>query len=151
MIRRPPRSTQSRSSAASDVYKRQFGGLAEFLRVDHVSGESGQYITRSIATMMHSRIESRIAIRATDVVEAMEERFSEYIVRGGDASIVSRLRKKYYNYVSEEFGMCEEDFYRIKKAHRVVGGVSNRNSAAVDFIVSPNTCLLYTSPSPRDS
>src|SRR5450756_2714735 len=25
MIRRPPRSTQSRSSAASDVYKRQFG------------------------------------------------------------------------------------------------------------------------------
>src|SRR5665809_118830 len=26
MIRRPPRSTQSRSSAASDVYKRQFEG-----------------------------------------------------------------------------------------------------------------------------
>ena len=26
MIRRPPRSTQSRSSAASDVYKRQVGG-----------------------------------------------------------------------------------------------------------------------------
>src|SRR5665213_4105857 len=33
MIRRPPRSTQSRSSAASDVYKRQhlsFTGLADF-------------------------------------------------------------------------------------------------------------------------
>src|SRR5680860_432889 len=28
MIRRPPRSTQSRSSAASDVYKRQAVGLA---------------------------------------------------------------------------------------------------------------------------
>eukprot|EP01017_Pseudomicrothorax_dubius_P006884 TRINITY_DN12049_c0_g1_i3.p1 TRINITY_DN12049_c0_g1~~TRINITY_DN12049_c0_g1_i3.p1 ORF type:complete len:134 (-),score=15.97 TRINITY_DN12049_c0_g1_i3:132-533(-) len=28
MIRRPPRSTQSRSSAASDVYKRQFIGSA---------------------------------------------------------------------------------------------------------------------------
>ena len=27
MIRRPPRSTQSRSSAASDVYKRQDGGV----------------------------------------------------------------------------------------------------------------------------
>src|SRR5450756_3236772 len=27
MIRRPPRSTQSRSSAASDVYKRQFDNL----------------------------------------------------------------------------------------------------------------------------
>src|SRR5450756_3231755 len=32
MIRRPPRSTQSRSSAASDVYKRQIlgGGIPEF-------------------------------------------------------------------------------------------------------------------------
>mgnify|MGYP007111990860 CR=1 FL=1 len=29
MIRRPPRSTQSRSSAASDVYKRQVGEYAE--------------------------------------------------------------------------------------------------------------------------
>jgi len=29
MIRRPPRSTQSRSSAASDVYKRQFITLTE--------------------------------------------------------------------------------------------------------------------------
>ena len=37
MIRRPPRSTQSRSSAASDVYKRQAGGRvldedADFVR-----------------------------------------------------------------------------------------------------------------------
>src|SRR5450756_2893096 len=30
MIRRPPRSTQSRSSAASDVYKRQVSGLWVF-------------------------------------------------------------------------------------------------------------------------
>src|SRR5450756_2351969 len=30
MIRRPPRSTQSRSSAASDVYKRQVFGLPLF-------------------------------------------------------------------------------------------------------------------------
>eukprot|EP00657_Telonema_sp_P-1_P009008 TRINITY_DN3197_c0_g1_i3.p1 TRINITY_DN3197_c0_g1~~TRINITY_DN3197_c0_g1_i3.p1 ORF type:complete len:124 (-),score=64.37 TRINITY_DN3197_c0_g1_i3:9-380(-) len=39
MIRRPPRSTQSRSSAASDVYKRQakdhyqWGNVSEYLRV----------------------------------------------------------------------------------------------------------------------
>src|SRR5450756_1840743 len=31
MIRRPPRSTQSRSSAASDVYKRQVQGFANYL------------------------------------------------------------------------------------------------------------------------
>eukprot|EP01016_Furgasonia_blochmanni_P025933 TRINITY_DN2770_c0_g1_i10.p1 TRINITY_DN2770_c0_g1~~TRINITY_DN2770_c0_g1_i10.p1 ORF type:complete len:624 (-),score=179.59 TRINITY_DN2770_c0_g1_i10:979-2850(-) len=33
MIRRPPRSTQSRSSAASDVYKRQVHGESKFYRV----------------------------------------------------------------------------------------------------------------------
>ena len=43
MIRRPPRSTQSRSSAASDVYKRQIEGtelLARALQheMDHLDG-----------------------------------------------------------------------------------------------------------------
>src|SRR5450756_1240853 len=35
MIRRPPRSTQSRSSAASDVYKRQVQSLVDALSNDH--------------------------------------------------------------------------------------------------------------------
>ena len=33
-IRRPPRSTQSRSSAASDVYKRQGGPMSRFATID---------------------------------------------------------------------------------------------------------------------
>ena len=43
MIRRPPRSTQSRSSAASDVYKRQvLEGLVDKLirRHPHIFGEA---------------------------------------------------------------------------------------------------------------
>ena len=50
MIRRPPRSTQSRSSAASDVYKRQveysdLGSL--FIRkvVDKANAEIGDVVT----------------------------------------------------------------------------------------------------------
>ena len=35
MIRRPPRSTLDRSSAASDVYKRQEHGELGFDRLDH--------------------------------------------------------------------------------------------------------------------
>eukprot|EP00657_Telonema_sp_P-1_P003093 TRINITY_DN17351_c0_g1_i1.p1 TRINITY_DN17351_c0_g1~~TRINITY_DN17351_c0_g1_i1.p1 ORF type:complete len:136 (-),score=84.13 TRINITY_DN17351_c0_g1_i1:95-502(-) len=35
MIRRPPRSTQSRSSAASDVYKRQLYAIEDYGRVIH--------------------------------------------------------------------------------------------------------------------
>jgi hypothetical protein len=38
MIRRPPRSTQSRSSAASDVYKRQLNKAPQFSFFDKTSG-----------------------------------------------------------------------------------------------------------------
>src|SRR5450756_3141727 len=44
MIRRPPRSTQSRSSAASDVYKRQ---LAERRGTSHKSTQTGQVTGRA--------------------------------------------------------------------------------------------------------
>ena len=46
MIRRPPRSTLDRSSAASDVYKRQLAGWAGRRRHDavgrHANADSGQ-------------------------------------------------------------------------------------------------------------
>src|SRR5680860_532784 len=41
MIRRPPRSTQSRSSAASDVYKRQLQALKELHSLDYVGPQYG--------------------------------------------------------------------------------------------------------------
>src|SRR5450756_1873353 len=40
MIRRPPRSTQSRSSAASDVYKRQGACISEPLRVHKIGSDA---------------------------------------------------------------------------------------------------------------
>ena len=54
MIRRPPRSTQSRSSAASDVYKRQklgirlvnLGNLAQFIEIEILEdSEEGLWVT----------------------------------------------------------------------------------------------------------
>ena len=45
-IRRPPRSTQSRSSAASDVYKRQ---LAGWLRADALDYSLEETICRATA------------------------------------------------------------------------------------------------------
>ena len=51
MIRRPPRSTQSRSSAASDVYKRQPGGQ----RITHPAVMLLLFLPRSILNiLMHS-------------------------------------------------------------------------------------------------
>src|SRR5450756_2547051 len=49
MIRRPPRSTQSRSSAASDVYKRQVGLVTEYLVIEATSGRRvGRHMTRQV-------------------------------------------------------------------------------------------------------
>jgi hypothetical protein len=115
--------------------KCSFGGLAEFLRVDHISGESGQYITRNISTLMHSRIESKMAVKAADIVEAMEERFSEFITRGGSREEVAKLRNIYYHRKSDIFGMTAEDLYDIKTMHRVVGGISERIDARTDILV----------------
>src|SRR5665213_3902792 len=47
MIRRPPRSTQSRSSAASDVYKRQVLGNPNFYQ-DPNSGRPARILSWSI-------------------------------------------------------------------------------------------------------
>src|SRR5450756_3112050 len=54
MIRRPPRSTQSRSSAASDVYKRQ-------LRSSKSTKETGTKVTSRV-----DRIAARSTKRETD-------------------------------------------------------------------------------------
>src|SRR5680860_1375001 len=44
MIRRPPRSTQSRSSAASDVYKRQIHALGDKVRARHIATKANAHM-----------------------------------------------------------------------------------------------------------
>lgn len=51
-----------------------FGAIAEFLRIDHRRGSKGQYLSRAVATIIHSRIESRISTDARDLVQSMENR-----------------------------------------------------------------------------
>ncbi|AFH09414.1 RNA-dependent RNA polymerase [Xanthophyllomyces dendrorhous virus L1B] len=109
-----------------------FGGIAEFLRIDHARGSKGQYLTRAIATLMHSRIESKLSTDARDLIEAMENRFSDCLNRGMTLDTVTKLRHVYYNRQSVICNMPVEDFYRIKTTHRVAGGVSE----AIDSDVS---------------
>eukprot|EP00656_Telonema_subtile_P029219 TRINITY_DN3238_c0_g1_i8.p1 TRINITY_DN3238_c0_g1~~TRINITY_DN3238_c0_g1_i8.p1 ORF type:complete len:1047 (+),score=251.90 TRINITY_DN3238_c0_g1_i8:102-3242(+) len=53
MIRRPPRSTLSSSSAASDVYKRQVHGVLEYC-IDLFERESMQWFVRHLQTLLES-------------------------------------------------------------------------------------------------
>ncbi|QUE40494.1 RNA-dependent RNA polymerase [Conidiobolus heterosporus totivirus 1] len=115
--------------------KSNLGSIAEFLRVDHARGEYGQYLTRNIATLMHSRIESKKAVTLNDLVEAMEERLNEYVTRGGLYDIAIRLRDKYYEHVAPIYKATKQDAFIIKTTHRVAGGISSRRNASIDNIV----------------
>src|SRR5450756_3167837 len=59
MIRRPPRSTQSRSSAASDVYKRQVQKhlVSALGRMDRGTEKTSLYLVSHIDTMPAALVE----------------------------------------------------------------------------------------------
>src|SRR5450756_1750855 len=82
MIRRPPRSTQSRSSAASDVYKRQVltGGAERALLVAPTvvaDGEQGKTCVRLRERLMQAELHDacgaeRAVLRVPVVVDAAD-------------------------------------------------------------------------------
>jgi len=112
-----------------------FGGIAEFLRVDHERGGHGQYLTRNIATLMHGRIESKMAISLTDIIEANEMRLTEFLIRGGDINTAVALRHTYCVRVSHLFRVDIDNLYKIITSHRVVGGISTDKNSDIDIII----------------
>jgi hypothetical protein len=112
-----------------------FGGIAEFLRIDHARGSKGQYLTRAVATLMHSRIESKLSLDARDLVESMESRFSDCRNRGMSIATIAKLRQVYYERQALICSMKVEDFYKIKNIHRVAGGISEQIDSDVDVAV----------------
>nr|UVG55926.1 putative RNA-dependent RNA polymerase [Poaceae Liege totivirus 3] len=114
-----------------------FGAIAEFLRVDHRRGSRGQYLSRAVATMVHSRIESRISTDARDLIQSMENRFQDVYDRGMPLDVIAALRRIYYTRQAEKCGLSVDDFYTIKCAHRVVGGISENQDADTDVLIEP--------------
>ena len=69
MIRRPPRSTLDRSSAASDVYKRQVGGLALHQAVDEeLQQHPGRHGDEDVAKERRQQSVSYTHLRAHETV-----------------------------------------------------------------------------------
>nr|UVG55953.1 putative RNA-dependent RNA polymerase [Poaceae Liege totivirus 18] len=114
-----------------------FGAIAEFLRIDHRRGSKGQYLSRAIATLVHSRIESRISTDARDLIQSMENRFQDVMDRGMSLEVIATLRYLYYKRQATICDVGVGDFYLIKNAHRVVGGISEAQDSRVDILVEP--------------
>lgn len=105
--------------------------ISEFLRVDHTSGEKGQYLCRSIATMIHSRIESKKAVQLRDIITAFESRASDMSSRGGKSNIIELLRLRYFPRMESIFSSEHGTVDAIKRLHPVVGGINDNINADV--------------------
>lgn len=114
-----------------------FGAIAEFLRVDHRRGSKGQYLTRAIATTMHSRIESQMSTDARDLINAMETRYSDLHARGLSLDRIRGLRSVYYARQSVVCEISVADMLTIKTSHRVVGGIASDIDAPTDNLITP--------------
>src|SRR5450756_3144474 len=72
MIRRPPRSTQSRSSAASDVYKRQLAKVVEHY-YSRAATQPAEGLLMQLGPGLRAGVEHQEADRLAAVAEGQHE------------------------------------------------------------------------------
>eukprot|EP00658_Telonema_sp_P-2_P019318 TRINITY_DN17618_c0_g1_i1.p1 TRINITY_DN17618_c0_g1~~TRINITY_DN17618_c0_g1_i1.p1 ORF type:complete len:145 (+),score=40.11 TRINITY_DN17618_c0_g1_i1:74-508(+) len=144
MIRRPPRSTLSSSSAASDVYKRQSmefvnGGTAAVLAICCTNPVD------VVKTRLQLQGEGGAGSgRYRNVFQALWSIGRKEGVTGLQRGLGPACWWQFTN-VSMRFGV-----YGVGKKHLEMDG----NTATLTFTLTLTlslACLLYTSPSPRDS
>ena len=150
MIRRPPRSTQSRSSAASDVYKRQLYNAPQSTCSQRERGREGNgrghrplkccvrrllrgFQRQSKGAETRAKFSDQLA-RDFCLTENPQDpaRFAKFArqLAEGDAQFAG-------NQIGGEMLLCAFRF------DGVIERTNGDNAAA-------SGCLLYTSPSPRD-
>src|SRR5450756_3102470 len=94
MIRRPPRSTQSRSSAASDVYKRQF-----LLDDDTIRGWHGLFVSKGLEGL--ARFEAGGS--ACQISDEQQEKLKAWV-----AAALPRTTRQVGAWIEKEFGIGYE-------------------------------------------
>src|SRR5665811_1867415 len=100
MIRRPPRSTRVRSSAASDVYKRQYGYSAHVGKSVHAVSSvstSKANVSRKASTRVRmgpedSPGESYLQLQEGDVALGGQTRCSESVIGTGVAERLAQIQ-----------------------------------------------------------
>ena len=130
MIRRPPRSTRVRSSAASDVYKRQVN-----YAVTGTATGSGTDYTLANGTLTISAGATTGTINISSIIDDPIDEANETVIVTLSSPSNATL------------GSDSVHTYTI---------TDNDNAPVVDFNATSSSgaesasCLLYTSPSPRD-
>jgi len=108
--------------------------VAEFLRVDRWSGSSsGQYLSRAVSTLVHSRLESPLATDASALLRAAITRDGEARARGADGDTMTRLLDLLRRRMARRYGVEPDTLNKMEVAHQIVGGFSEAEDAPVDM------------------
>lgn len=101
------------------------GSVAEFLRFDHGSKQSGQYLTRSIATFVAGKIESKPAFNIRDIISALIERGKQVINRGGSSDIIVKLVYTQIVQQCKRINIAPSKGLSLLEVNRIQGGLSD--------------------------
>ena len=150
MIRRPPRSTQGVSSAASDVYKRQADAIRDcdglcwqyIINEDKVRPDfvvSTEPTDGGIYRGQRGRMEIRVDVKGVSCHGSAPERGDNAIYKMAD--ILQDVRALNENDAADD--------KEVKGLVKMLDEKYNPEYKEANFL-GRGTCLLYTSPSPRD-
>eukprot|EP00827_Trimyema_finlayi_P000418 TRINITY_DN1051_c0_g1_i1.p3 TRINITY_DN1051_c0_g1~~TRINITY_DN1051_c0_g1_i1.p3 ORF type:complete len:145 (-),score=99.99 TRINITY_DN1051_c0_g1_i1:17-451(-) len=134
MIRRPPRSTQSRSSAASDVYKRQDLTKKQGSQPNLQPDPNRKLGSGGLNNMVDNQID-----KGVDTMFANQQ-FQNQMKSGANQATQQAVN----NALGDKTGNSAFGKLAGNLAEKVVANEKVQNAA------KDQVCLLYTSPSPRD-
>src|SRR5664280_1318675 len=146
MIRRPPRSTLSSSSAASDVYKRQNEWRALYDELRKKFSERALVGAGLVVEGEGGKVWDRFRDRITIPIRSARGRIIAY---GGRA--LGDENPKYLNSPETSLFSKGHVLFALDRAMRAFPK-ANRAVVVEGYFdcIALHRCLLYTSPSPRD-
>ena len=174
MIRRPPRSTQSRSSAASDVYKRQpvAPGQVRPQQIANIplfDGERGEGFVNWVETLENARdaydwpIDSLVGVaksrggpKIAEWLRGKRLQGTTFQVWGTNAGLKKALMTRFGPKHTSATAILAVSELK-QRSSEPCADFMDQVLLAVDrthYNLTPaqkQVCLLYTSPSPRDS
>ena len=108
--------------------------VAEFLRVDHETGESGQYLARAISTFVHGKTESVVPVKFLDVLGAIHTRDYEVRIRAANrSSLHEHVYEKMVKFCAEKWDVDMSLVNELLLYHVSAGGLNTRSDALIGY------------------
>lgn len=132
-----------RINARAQEAKCNLFSISEFLRVEHgMTGKSGlgaQYLTRSCATLVHSRIESNEPISLVRLLEADKTRLRDLSERTMREDLIPNIRDELNMRAVNVFGADIGTVRAIYDTHRVCGGINDDKWGSVNLTINTDS------------